>query len=155
MSEKMRGALFSALGDLDGLRILDAFAGSGALGFEAISRGADFVQFIETDPKAYQVCLENSVSLGIADRCSITKAYAGSWSTRHQDELFDVVLIDPPYDNLPFRDLKRMSRHVKEGGLLVLSWPSKADWYPFEGLELLQSRPHGDGTLHFYKKITE
>lgn len=151
MSEKMRGGLFGALGDISALDVLDAFSGSGALAIEAASRGATKVVAIEVDPAAYSVISQNIEKLDLKDIVTVTKAYAGSWSTRHQQQLFDVILLDPPYDNLPLRDLKRMSRHLKAEGVLVLSWPSKADWYPFEGLELIQSKSYGDGTLHFYK----
>ncbi len=151
MSEKMRGALFGALGDIVGLRILDAFAGSSALGIEAVSRGAEFVQAIEVDPRAFAVSKNNIEKFGIEDTLHITKAYAGAWSTRHQNELFDVVLLDPPYDNIPYRDLKRMPRHMKKDGILVLSWPAKIDYFYFEGLEMIQSKDYGDGSLYYYK----
>ncbi len=153
MSEKMRGAIFGTLGDIDGLSVLDAFAGSGALAIEAISRGAEHAMAVEVDPGAYATIKKNIADLGIDEQVKVTRAYAGAWSTRHQVKLFDVVLLDPPYDNLPYRDLKRMSRHVAPGGTLVLSWPAKADWYPFEGMELVMSKEYGDGNLHFYKLV--
>lgn len=151
MGEKMRGGLFGALGDITGLTVFDAFAGSGALGVEAVSRGASSVQAIEVDPGAYRVIKKNIQTLGIEDKIHVTKAYAGAWSTRHQDKKFDVVLLDPPYDRIPYRDLKRMPTHLAENGILVLSWPKDVDYFYFEPLEHLQSRSYGDGTLHFYK----
>ncbi len=151
MSEKMRGAIFGALGDIKGLTVFDAFAGSGALAIEAISRGAEHVQAIEVDPAAYHVTVKNVTDLGIEERVKVTKAYAGAWSTRHQDTTFDVVLLDPPYDKIPYRDLKRMPRHVSEDGVLVLSWPGKADALHFEGLEVVLHKEYGDSQLIFYK----
>lgn len=151
MSEKMRGGLFGALGDIAGLTVLDAFAGSGALGIEAISRGATHVQAIEVDPGAYHIIQKNIHALNIADNMYITKAYAGAWSTRHKDKKFDIVLLDPPYDKIPYRDLKRMPIHLAENGILVLSWPKGVDYFHFEGLEHIRSRTYGDGALHFYK----
>lgn len=151
MSEKMRGALFGALGDVVGLTILDAFSGSGALAIEAISRGAASALAIEVDPTAHAVIKKNIQKLGLAARIQATKAYAGAWSTRHQNEKFDVILLDPPYDNIPYRDLKRMPRHLAENGILVLSWPAKVDYFHFEGLEVVQSKDYGDGALYFYK----
>lgn len=153
MSEKMRGAIFGALGDIEGLRVFDPFSGSGALAIEAVSRGAASAVAIEVDPRAYNVILGNLEQLGIEDKVKVVKAYAGAWSTRHQIEKFEVVLLDPPYDVVPYRDLKRMARHVADDGVLVLSWPGKADWYPFEGLKLIQNKNYGDSSLHFYKKI--
>lgn len=151
MSEKMRGALFGALGDIKGLTILDAFAGSGALSIEAISRGAAWSTAIEVDPAAHKVIKKNIEKLEIANKVQATKAYAGAWSTRHQDKKFDVILLDPPYDNIPYRDLKRMPRHLAENGILVLSWPAKVDVYHFDELEEALVKEHGDGQLIFYK----
>lgn len=150
MSEKMRGALFGALGDIKGLTVLDAFSGSGALAIEAISRGAKSAQTIEVDPSAHKVIKNNIAKLNLEDRITATRAYAGAWSTRHEAQKFDLILLDPPYDNIPYRDLKRMSRHLAGNGILVLSWPAKADYLHFDGLKYLQAKPHGDGNLHFY-----
>jgi 16S rRNA (guanine966-N2)-methyltransferase len=152
MSEKMRGAIFGALGDIEGLTVLDAFSGSGALSIEAISRGAKFTQAIEVDPNAYKVIQNNIKELGIDNQIKATRAYASAWSTRHQANLFDVILLDPPYDKLPFRDLIRMPRHLKSNGVLVLSWPGKGDDYLFDELELVQKKDYGDSRLLFFKK---
>lgn len=152
MSEKMRGAIFGALGDIKGLTVLDAFSGSGALSIEAVSRGAKEVQAIEMDPAAAKVINQNIDGLNIDDRIKVTRAYAGAWSTRHQIRQFDIVLLDPPYDNIPYRDLKRMPRHVAEDGVLVLSWPGKVDALQFDDLEIVHQKNYGDGQLIFYKR---
>lgn len=151
MSEKMRGAIFGALGDITDLRVLDAFSGSGALAIEAISRGAGFAQAIEVDPGAAQIIRKNIEALGIDEQVKLTRAYASAWSTRHQAELFDIILLDPPYDKLPFRDLVRMPRHLKADGVLVLSWPGRGDDYGFDELELVQKKDYGDSRLLFFK----
>lgn len=154
MAEKVRGAIFGVLGDIKGLTVLDAFAGSGALAIEAISRGAASATLIEVDKGAHTIIDKNIESLGIDERTTTIRAFANAWSTRHQDQLFDLILLDPPYDTLPFRDLKAMPRHLAEGGTLVLSWPGKADTYPFEGLEIVQHKNYGDSQLIFYQAST-
>ncbi len=151
MSEKMRGAIFGALGDIEGLTVFDPFTGSGALAIEAISRGASIVQAIEVDPNAHAVAMKNVEHLGVQGEVKVTKAYAGAWSTRHQDRRFDIVLLDPPYDKIPYRDLKRMPRHVAEEGVLVLSWPGNFDPLHFDDLEIVQQKNYGDSQLIFYK----
>jgi len=153
MSEKMRGAIFGALGDIKGLSVLDPFAGSGALAIEAISRGAEHAVAVELDKGAHTVIESNLKSLGIEDRIKVTRAYAGAWSTRHQALLFDIILIDPPYDKVPYRDLDRLPRHLKEDGVLVLSWPGKAEAMRFPGLQVVQNKEYGDSQLIFYKRI--
>lgn len=151
MSEKMRGAIFGALGDIEGLTVFDPFTGSGALAIEAVSRGASEVLAIEVDPGAYAVATRNMEQLDISDRVKVTKAYAGAWSTRHQDKQFNIVLLDPPYDKIPWRDLKRMQRHLAKDGVLVLSWPGNFEPLHFEGLDIVLHKEYGDSQLIFYK----
>lgn len=86
MSDKMRGALFNILGDISGLRVLDAFAGSGALSFEAISRGAAVVVAIERDRRAQQTIVENVDSLGIADEIQVVRANAKAWLRKNKQQ---------------------------------------------------------------------
>lgn len=152
MSEKVRGALFGSLGDIKHLTILDAFSGSGAIAIEAVSRGAQFVQAIEVDPTAYRIIAKNIKKFNLDDRVKATRAYAGAWSTRWQNKVFDVVILDPPFDNIPYRDLKRMPRHVSEGGILILSWPSKIEPLSFENFSIIRTKHYGDSRLFFYKK---
>lgn len=153
MSEKMRGAIFGALGDIKGLTVLDAFAGSGALAIEAISRGAASALAIDSDKKAHAAIEANIDALGIDERVKAIRAFANAWSTRHQSELFDLIFLDPPYDNIPYRDLKVLPRHLKDSGTLVLSWPGPMDLWKFEGLEVVLHKQYGDGQLVFYQKV--
>lgn len=98
-SDRVREALFDILGPtLDGLRVLDAFAGSGALGFEALSRGAASVTFLETLPAALAVLRANVERLGVGARCRIVARAAESVDVQGLDGApFDLVLADPPY----------------------------------------------------------
>lgn len=154
MSDKMRGALFGVLGDIKGLTVLDAFAGSGALAIEAVSRGAKSAVAIEVDKRAHAVIAENLTALGLTGRIKAVRAFAGAWSTRHQAELFDLIFVDPPYDNIPYRDLKSLPRHLAPGGTLVLSWPGAAQPLKFEGLTAVQAKQYGDAQLVFYQKLS-
>ncbi len=154
MSEKARGAIFGVLGDIKGLTVLDAFAGSGALAIEAISRGAQSAVAIEVDKGAHAIIAANLESLGIQDRIKAIRAFAGAWSTRHQAQFFDLILVDPPYDNVPYRDLKSLPRHLADGGTLVLSWPGKEQPLKFESLTPVHTKNYGDAQLVFYQKIS-
>ncbi|HTB49065.1 MAG TPA: 16S rRNA (guanine(966)-N(2))-methyltransferase RsmD [Verrucomicrobiae bacterium] len=154
MSDKVRGAIFGVLGDIKGLTVLDVFAGSGALAFEAISRGAKRALVIEVDKRAHTVIAENIKALGVDNRVKAVRAFAGAWSTRHQAELFDLVFVDPPYDNIPYRDLKSLPRHLADGGTLILSWPGKAEPLKFVGLKAVQAKDYGDAQLVFYQKVS-
>jgi 16S rRNA (guanine966-N2)-methyltransferase len=154
MSDKVRGAIFGALGDIKGLTVLDAFAGTGALAIEAVSRGAKSAVAIEVDKRAHTVLAENVEALGVTERIKVIRAFANAWSTRNQKQLFDLIFLDPPYDNIPYRDLKHMPRHLAEGGTLVLSWPGKMDMLKFDGLEIVHHKSFGDAQLVFYKRIS-
>lgn len=154
MSDKIRGAIFGVLGDIKGLAVLDAFAGSGALAIEAISRGATSAVAIEVDKGAHQIITENLKELGIEDRVKAVRAFTNAWSTRNQAQLFDIIFADPPYDKIPYRDLKHLPRHLKYGGTLVLSWPGNDRPVSFEGLTVVKSKDYGDAQLVFYQKIS-
>ncbi|MEK7153440.1 MAG: 16S rRNA (guanine(966)-N(2))-methyltransferase RsmD [Patescibacteria group bacterium] len=152
MSDKARGALFNVLGDIDGLTVLDAFAGSGALSFEAVSRGAASAVAIDSDRAAQKVVANNIHTLGLRGRVKLIAASANAWlQTSNPAELFDIVLCDPPYDDLQTNLLQRLEKRVRPGGILVLSWPGNADPIVFEGLQLLESKNYGDMTLAFYR----
>src|SRR5579875_3754006 len=97
MSNKVRGGLFNVLGDVSGLEVLDVFSGSGALSFEAVSRGAKSSLAIDIDKNSQKVIQENIVRLRLEDKVKVTKAPFISWSNRNEDQVFDLVLADPPY----------------------------------------------------------
>lgn len=152
MSEKMRGAIFGALGDIHGLTVLDAFTGSGALVIESVSRGAASAIGIELDKSAHSTAKENMTKLGIQDRATVIKAAVKAWSTRHQSKLFDLIFIDPPYDDIPYKDVESLPRHLNQSGVLVLSWPPKVRLPLFDSLEVIQTKEYGDSQLVFYRR---
>jgi 16S rRNA (guanine(966)-N(2))-methyltransferase RsmD len=99
-SDRVREALFAMLGELGGDSVLDLFAGTGALGIEALSRGAGRVVFVERDGSAARVLGENLAALGIAgEQVELRRgeALAALRSARRRAEAYDLILIDPPY----------------------------------------------------------
>jgi len=95
-SDKVREALFSILGDVSGLRVLDLFAGSGALGLEAISRGAGQTVFVERDPRAIDAIHRNLHAVGA--RAAVLEGDALT-VIRQDQSPYDLVFVDPPYDS--------------------------------------------------------
>lgn len=152
MSDKARGALFNMLGDIDGLTVLDAFAGSGALGFEALSRGASSVLAIELDKKAHKTIQTNLEILKLQGAMKAVHANASGWSDNNEREQFDLVFSAPPYDNLQITLLQKLVRHVKEKGLYVLDWPGGLEAPEFLGLKKVKNKKFGDAQLVFYRK---
>lgn len=151
MSEKMCGALFNILGDIEDLTVLDAFAGSGALSFEAISRGARHVTAIESDQAAWRVIDRNIDKLEVAMFMTLINASNIQWLQKNPDDLFDIVLCDPPYDNLQAGTIAQLATRVKKEGLLVLSWPGSAEPLVIPELAQVEHKTYGDAQLIFYR----
>jgi 16S rRNA (guanine966-N2)-methyltransferase len=95
-ADRVREALFSILGDVNGARVLDLYAGSGALGIEALSRGAESAEFVERDPRAAAVLERNLTSLGLDQ--AVHRQDALRFLVRSEGT-FDLVFVDPPYDS--------------------------------------------------------
>lgn len=152
MSDKMRGALFNILGDIDDLTVLDAFAGSGALSFEAISRGATSALALDSDISAQKTIARNITGLGLQKQMKLVKASANAWLGTNEGRMFDVVLCDPPYEDLQPNLIARLAKAVVPGGLLVLSWPGGKELPDLPQLERLEGRGYGDGLLGFYRR---
>jgi 16S rRNA (guanine966-N2)-methyltransferase len=153
MSDKVRGALFGMLGDIVGLTVLDAFAGSGALAIEAISRGAKSVVAVDIDKSAYQTIVENARKLEIESQLESIKKNVAIWSGQNLTKQFDLVLCDPPYDDLNRNILRKLPRHLTSNGIFVLSWPGKEKPPEFDNLEVKKTKTYGDIQLIFYQKI--
>lgn len=154
MSDKVRGALFNVLGDVHGLTVLDAFAGSGALGYEAVSRGAKHVVMVENDRSAQQTIDKNIQDLSIRSSSKLIKASANAWLSTNQAARFDIVICDPPYDNLQQSLLKRLAESAVAAGIVVLSLPPKTDFsLPPEQFALEVAKDYGDAQLVFYRRI--
>ena len=131
--DRVRETLFNWLGqDLDGWRVLDAFAGTGALGFEAASRGAAEVWLLERDPMLVGL-LQDSANRLKADAVHIVRADAMAWMARAEGR-FDLVLLDPPFDaGLGAAAVERALPLLEPGGSIYLEAPEPLEDLP-EGL---------------------
>jgi 16S rRNA (guanine966-N2)-methyltransferase len=98
-SDRVREALFSVLGDIAGLTVLDLFAGSGALGLEALSRGASRATFVERDPAALRALDANIAALGVDADVRRGDARAFVRNASAAAEPYDLIFVDPPYSD--------------------------------------------------------
>lgn len=152
MSEKARGAIFNALGDIEGLSFLDAYTGTGALAIEAVSRGADHVLAIDVDPDAVKTVAASITALALDSNIKLLRKNISGWSRNNQAKKFDVVLVDPPYTDIRPDVIERLAVHTVEGGIFVLSWPGAEPIRVFKGLELVSHKAYGDAQLVFYRR---
>ena len=151
MSDKVRGAIFNMLGDVTGLHVLDAFAGSGALCYEAVSRGAATAIGVDSDSNATLTMKRNIAGLALKNRVKAIRANVSSWSDNNPDQTFDIVLCDPPYDQLQLATIQKLIRHIAANGVLVISWPGSQPLPQFEGLWLVADKNYGDSQVGMYK----
>lgn len=136
MGSREKLALFNMiLPYLPEKRVLDAFAGSGALGLEALSRGASEAVFVEKDEKAVKIIKENLKSLGVTN-ATVVKSTV---DTFEPEEKFDLIFADPPYNKFEKSQIEHLARFLSSDGTLVLSSPEPVD---LPGLKLLKSRKY-------------
>lgn len=152
MGDRVRGGLFATLGDISGLSLLDAFAGSGAISIEAYSRGARNIIAIDIDKNASSTIKNNLQALNIKDGIKTVRANASSWSDNNPYKIFDIVIAAPPYGSLQAELLQKLIRHVRPKGLYVLDWPGKMEAPQLDGLVLEKHKKYGDAQLVFYRK---
>ena len=153
MSERVRNALFNSIGsEIHEARVLDAFAGSGALGIEALSRGASHATFVERDRVAQKVISENIELLDIGESAKIIKAPVSSWFDTYDGELFDIIFADPPYHDMQFSTITKIMGLLKPGALMVLSKPGRSESPTKTGVVVVDNRSYGDAALTYFRK---
>lgn len=151
MGERIRSALFNILGDIEGTLVLDAFAGTGSLGLEALSRGAAKVTFVEKDRIAQKVIQNNIQTLGVADRTALVKTSVAGWSETSGADAFDLVFADPPYHDMQLSTVSRLVSYLKPKGLMILSHPGRESAPTVNGVVVVDNRSYGDAALAFYQ----
>lgn len=154
MSEKIRGAIFNTLGDISGLSLLDAYAGTGAISIEAASRGAVGIKALDADQIAARTVRENIAKLGLADEISVSRAFVLAWSRRNPNAKFDIVILDPPYDTIEPKELINLSKHCLPGGVIIVSLPPTSGFrFGSSNQELLLTKTYGDAELTIYRQL--
>lgn len=151
MSERVKSAIFNSIGDISDTTVLDAYAGTGALCFEALSRGAKSALALEIDARVAQVLRDNVAKLGLEDRCSVTRVNCRTWSRRNDGAVFDIVFCDPPFDALDESVLSELVHHVNQDGIMIVSFSSRLETPAIEGADLVDCRVYGDQSIGYYK----
>lgn len=158
-TDRSRESLFNILSHahpeaLDGTRVLDLFAGTGAVGIEALSRGARSAVFVESGVEGRGVIQKNIETFGLQGRTRLFRRDATKLGPSGTLGAFDLVFADPPYGKgLGERALISASRGgwIRDGALVVLEEEVAADPVPGDGFELLDSRAFGDTVMRFFR----
>lgn len=155
MSERIRNALFNSLAsEIQDAEVLDIFAGTGAIGLEALSRGARTVTFVDKDRTAQRYLARNVATIGVGDVATIIRTTVSSWLGTKNPKLFDIIFADPPYYDVQFSTVDRVFDLLKPGGLMVLSHPGRDEVPTKDGVVVVANRSYGNAHLTFYRKDT-
>jgi len=151
-SDRVREALFAILGDVEGLRVLDLFAGSGALGIEALSRGAASAVFVERSARAAHAVRTNLAALGVDAPVVRADARAVLRDARARADAYDLVFLDPPYREAAAwgRELSTALEGVLAPGARVVSESDRRA--PLDlALPLADERRYGDTLIRIHR----
>jgi 16S rRNA (guanine966-N2)-methyltransferase len=152
----VREAIFNIIGDsIRGARVLDLFAGSGSVGIEALSRGAERVVFVDRERTCANIVTENLALTGLAQRAGVATAEAIDWLKAHPGDLtvFNLIVLDPPYhDAVLDRALALLDQTPLRPQAMVLVEHHRRDPLPpLRRLETVRSRDYGTTRLTFLR----
>jgi 16S rRNA (guanine(966)-N(2))-methyltransferase RsmD len=154
-SDKLRETLFNVLASrVAGARVLDAYAGTGAVGIEALSRGASHVTFIERDPRAVKLIAVNLTRCGVEDRHAIIRAGLADAVQRLGGERFDIIFLDPPYGQESLTAALSAIDPLAGSETAIVIEHAARDAAPEQhgGLVRVRDLKSGDSALAFYRR---
>ena len=150
-SDRLRESLFNIIehsqGGIEGARVIDLFAGTGALALEALSRGARFALLVDDGAEARALIRANVEALGLGGATRIFRRDARKLGLAPPGDLFDIAFLDPPYGRglaEPALDALRDGRWLKPGALVVVEEATESALAPPKGFAPLDSRTFGD-----------
>ncbi len=151
-SDRLRETLFNIVAPvIQGSTVLDGYAGTGAVGIEALSRGASHVTFVDANPRAVQLIARNLARCGITEGFAIIRADLEHFATR-LDREFDLIFLDPPYDADPARAATLARPRLRQDGLLIIEHRrGRAVPEHIDGLMHTREVRAGDSALAFYR----
>ncbi|HJO98661.1 MAG: 16S rRNA (guanine(966)-N(2))-methyltransferase RsmD [Acidimicrobiales bacterium] len=154
-SDRVRESMFNALyslGAIEGAVVLDLFAGTGALGIEALSRGAERAVFVENSRSGADLVRQNVATCGMDDRAEVVVADGTSWARADRTE-WDLVLLDPPYDFDSWPDLLDSVAGGAPGSVVVVESNHELDPGPRWNVE--STRRHGSTVVMLMRPASE
>jgi 16S rRNA (guanine966-N2)-methyltransferase len=154
MGERVRNAMFNSIGtEIQGAEVLDAFAGTGSVGLEAISRGARSVTFVERDKIAAKILDKNIVLLGASEQSELIRTSVNNWLETKSEGKYDIIFADPPYHDLQLSTVSRLFGLLKPNGLMVLSHTGRGEGPNLEnGIVVVDNRSYGNAYLTSFRR---
>lgn len=148
MGAREKLALFNMISEyLPGASVLDAYAGSGALGIEALSRGVGNATFVENNPRAVATIRKNLIDLNLLEYAEILKSDVKNFLP---SKAFNIIIADPPYDTFEIQGVENLAKFLENGGVFVLSHPGDAP--KINGLFLQKTREYAASKISIYTK---
>lgn len=145
MGDRERSAIFNRLrGEIADKVILDAFAGSGAIGIEALSLGAAEVDFLENNRKAADTIRANVAKFKLESQGKLVR--------KLRDE-YDIIFADPPYEKPQYEYIEEILKSLKHGGIFILSHPESPAPWEFRGLSLFSDKTYAAAHIKMYQKL--
>lgn len=156
-ADKVKGAIFNILGSVEGYRVLDLFAGTGSVGLEAASRGAEFVTFVDSRADAIKLIRENVSKCGFTENTLIFRGIIPPILSKIPKDLipFDVIFVDPPYDKgliLPALTAIQKNKLIDAESRIIIEY-SPREKPECEGLAVTDTRKYGQTLVSFLKLI--
>lgn len=161
ITDRVKEALFNIIGpDVINSKWLDLFAGTGSVGLEALSRGAEFVRFVEINHSVVRVLKENIIKCGFDSKSDLIKTDAHRYISNPQDYLFDYVFIAPPqYKEIWVKILQSIDSNITHleynAWLIVQIDPLEYFQIVLENFSLIDKRKYGNTLLLFYELLTK
>ncbi len=150
MGDRVRSALFNQI-NVEQKTVLDAFAGTGAIGLEALSRGAKSATFIERDRVAQNVIAKNISTLGVGEKTKLIRTSVANWMATAEPQKFDVIFIDPPYHDPQFSTAMQLKDYLSANGIVILSYPDRELAPTVNGVVVVDKRSYGEAALATYR----
>ncbi len=160
-SDRLREALFNMIehgyGGLDGLRVIDLFAGTGAMAFEALSRGARFALLVDDGAEACALIRANTDALGLGGVTRVFRRHARKLGAAPAGERFDLAVLDPPYGKRlaePTLLALRDGDWLKPGAIVIVEEAARGAFASPSGYDMCEERAFGDTLLRILRRAT-
>lgn len=159
ITDRVKISIFDTISPvIEGADVLDLFAGSGSIGLEAVSRGANSALLVERNEKAVKLIQENIAKTKFQDQVEVTNQDVKSYLST-SDEAFDIIFLDPPFKferDVKVKYLKQSLKHLRINGLAVFRFP-KGEKFPTEigNFSLTLRKEYGKSVVYYYQATEE